>query len=292
MFIKYVLVVDSEISNEHSCIHTWSSEPTVITKRLCGFPDKGTKNYLSERYEREWSRFSLGWYRIGEGVGIHPLLNSEELHQAVKAEQERLDNNYKRPVIVAQGCMGSSQDQSLDDFLAELEERRKLRKEQDRQHPYRTAVVNAYHAVRRFWRDTANPEQVAREAKFAWQRATRGWSDRDTWGMDYYLSRVIPDMVAFLRTSKDGLPTKLPDDWTPENWRDYLLEGNNFCHYTEQEFDDILSRIEIGFRRYAERYHNAPFSDSELTDEEKKFIDDEFAKSGQMLLRYFHLLWS
>lgn len=40
---------------------------------------------------------------------------------------------------------------------------------------------------------------TGRNIKAAWQRITRGWSDRDTWSLDTYLLEILPEMVDYLR---------------------------------------------------------------------------------------------
>lgn len=55
--------------------------------------------------------------------------------------------------------------------------------------------------------------------KAAWQRATRGWADRDTWNLDSYLLDILPEMISHLGENTHGFPIDFP---TYESWQDYL----------------------------------------------------------------------
>ena len=59
--------------------------------------------------------------------------------------------------------------------------------------------------------------------KAAWQRATRGWADRDTWNLDSYLLDILPEMIDHLRIHTHGYPGY--DEFnTPEKWDKFLKE--------------------------------------------------------------------
>lgn len=59
--------------------------------------------------------------------------------------------------------------------------------------------------------------------KAAWQRATRGWADRDTWNLDSYLLEILPEMIDYLRINTHGYPGYGEFD-TPEKWDKFLKE--------------------------------------------------------------------
>lgn len=60
--------------------------------------------------------------------------------------------------------------------------------------------------------------------KAAWQRAKRGWADRDTWNLDKHLLDIIPDMVEYLRFHTHGYPGELRGFPTSVDWEDYLRD--------------------------------------------------------------------
>lgn len=60
--------------------------------------------------------------------------------------------------------------------------------------------------------------------KAAWQRATRGWADRDTWNLDYYLLEILPEMIDYLCENTHGWPGEYNGFPTPEDWSKFLKE--------------------------------------------------------------------
>jgi hypothetical protein len=54
---------------------------------------------------------------------------------------------------------------------------------------------------------------IPREIKWAYQRVTRGWSDRDVWSMDYHLSNILVGMLRRLKETKHGVPLDFCGDW-------------------------------------------------------------------------------
>lgn len=57
--------------------------------------------------------------------------------------------------------------------------------------------------------------------KAAWQRATRGWADRDVWSLDHYLLEILPEMVNSLRETTHGFPVNEKFS-TMEEWDEFL----------------------------------------------------------------------
>ncbi|MEU3052234.1 hypothetical protein [Streptomyces griseus] len=60
---------------------------------------------------------------------------------------------------------------------------------------------------------------VGRKPKWWWQRARRGYSERDTWSFDRYLARVIAGGCQQLREGHS-----YPSDMTAERWGAYLSD--------------------------------------------------------------------
>ena len=60
---------------------------------------------------------------------------------------------------------------------------------------------------RLFWRLVRLPGDIRRGIKFFIQRGVRGYSDRDTWGFDYYLAQVISGGIKYLKANCHSMPT-------------------------------------------------------------------------------------
>lgn len=82
--------------------------------------------------------------------------------------------------------------------------------------------------------------------KWAWQRMRRGWSDRDAWSFDDYLSGVI---AGGLRNIRNG--HSYPADMEADEWEAYL--------------DEIIDALD--------RYHNTKFSGAEYAEEMTAYSD-------------------
>ena len=57
-----------------------------------------------------------------------------------------------------------------------------------------------------------------RKYKFMWQRITRGFSDMDTWNMDYVFSVFILPRLRRFRELHNGYPANL----TPRKWKNMI----------------------------------------------------------------------
>jgi hypothetical protein len=76
-----------------------------------------------------------------------------------------------------------------------------------------------------------------RSFKYAYQRATRGWANCDTWDLDDYLEHVISGTLNYLADNHWGYPgnEKFPDD---ETWTKYLKDmAQKF--YNGNEINDV-----------------------------------------------------
>ena len=99
--------------------------------------------------------------------------------------------------------------------------------------------------------------------RWAWQRVMRGWDDRAVWSLDYYFSKLIPEVVTELKEREKGVPTAMFDEG---DWDD-----DNYC-YREGAVDKatikwnaILDDIAEGFARW-----NEIMDDCGNPDEDKK----------------------
>ncbi|MGD2071865.1 MAG: hypothetical protein PVG65_00040 [Candidatus Thorarchaeota archaeon] len=50
------------------------------------------------------------------------------------------------------------------------------------------------------------PKDISREIKWFIQRGRRGWSDRDSWSIDWWLAEIMPSILKALKKSKQGTP--------------------------------------------------------------------------------------
>lgn len=75
--------------------------------------------------------------------------------------------------------------------------------------------------------------------KAAWQRATRGWADRDVWNLCHHLLDIMPEMVDHLSNHAHGYPGEYNGFPTYESWIKFLREeiaAPLRCANEEQKF--------------------------------------------------------
>lgn len=51
------------------------------------------------------------------------------------------------------------------------------------------------------------PKDMYNEIKWFIQRGRRGWSDRDSWSIDWWLSEIMPSILMRLKNNKQGIPS-------------------------------------------------------------------------------------
>lgn len=97
-------------------------------------------------------------------------------------------------------------------------------------------VIERAHSARRFARS------IPREIRWAWQRSRRGYSDRDVWGFDTHLARIISGGVRQLIGELHGWPGP---------------------PMTFEEWQGILDKIATGFEAYLALHEETPFDEAE-----------------------------
>lgn len=118
-----------------------------------------------------------------------------------------------------------------------------------------------------------------REVKWFLQRGRRGWADRDVWGLDGYLARVISESVAYLEKTTIGYPTPKAE-WP---WPDEVGEQAN------REWHETLRAISGGFGSVSE-------GDYHVEDAEGNFVlppivKPEYERAKALFAEHFWSLW-
>lgn len=94
-----------------------------------------------------------------------------------------------------------------------------------KKHPIRNWIIGA-------WRLFITPYKMffdfLIEIKWFIQRGKNGWAIKDTWNIDMYLAKIIPEMIMYLKKTGHALPT-----WTEDKTEEQA----------EKEWNDILDDI-------------------------------------------------
>jgi len=166
---------------------------------------------------------------------------------------------------------------SVDELMARLNEN-------DKKHPVRGWFDKIFPngiAGWRAWYSLSHPWKIIeycwQEMVFAWQRVFRGWDDRAVWSIDWYLAKLIPQLIRELSKQGHGLPGDLfPNDTfgegaTPEEEEEAL-----------RKWHEILEKIAIGFDVYHEHEHEVFYK-----DEFKKPFEEAF----DLFRKWFGAFW-
>ena len=141
-----------------------------------------------------------------------------------------------------------------------------------------------YYKVLRAWHWCL---RVPREAKWKWQRAQRGWSDQDSWGIYAYLGGIIPEMVRHMRSYTGGHPGRLKN---MKQWYK-ILDDMAYGFEQQAKWDaDYVSMV--GWKKNGKEYYD--FKDKEWCkayEKKQKEVTKAFDKSMKLFSIWFLNLW-
>jgi hypothetical protein len=256
----------------------------VMDAALDAYIEKGLDAVSDSYITYEYDFFSCNVF-----LGVEELAN----YCADQAEWRRKDEERgkKIEVIMGTGVTGLDEDITLERFEGMLERSEEKRRQFAHDHPFKATVRNARRHIGWWW-DENNPKFLCRKATWVKQRVSRGWSDRDAWDAFTHMSDIIVGMLEYLRKRRTGLPGKRPGDITPEEWREYYLNGAfEPVHWSEEDWwDGIVPRIITAFKT-KKLLANEPGVWLQLTKEERDLLEAEYEEMGGYFIRYFDSFW-
>lgn len=150
----------------------------------------------------------------------------------------------------------------LTDNLEELEERLDAHERWRRTGRAKLAPYWWRITWKRFCNSGNTPQDWLRRVRWFWQRGRRGYSDRDLWSFDHYLSRVIAGGMRQLADGAHGTPYEfnpiLLDEQGEFIWDDELHEPRTSRPWGEAHaaWRDMLREIAAGFGEWDERWRS------------------------------------
>ena len=136
--------------------------------------------------------------------------------------------------------------------------------------------------VKYYLRKLPNPirkiKKYPRSIKFAYQRVTRGFSDRDAWNGDIYLAGQIAGISEWLVQNSHGIPASYA----------YQPDFNDPVEIMAERRDADYRKYIAVFREYAKNGHAF---DQEWKDELGGVLDSEIDDSLQWFAKHFLELW-
>jgi len=133
--------------------------------------------------------------------------------------------------------------------------------------------------IQRIWYKTYTfiPD-LFREIRYGFQRAHRGYSDRDCWAIDEFLADILPKMIRQLSKYHGGCPIGVYDK----------KKKGNECH----QWEKILIEMAEGFEA-ARSLNDLDFYEKGKAGWEKrrKKLFDKFNKGMALFVKYYFGLW-
>lgn len=140
------------------------------------------------------------------------------------------------------------------------------------------------------------PRDVYRYFKRGIQRWNRGWSDADIWGVNDFLSRVIPAMLKRLKETQQGLPTWTEDkteEQAQKEWNDILDTIINTFETSKKIADNELGYFENWSQRKYD-YYNKIWVTHTYEPKPRAMTKEECGKYKQgweLFRKYYFSLW-
>jgi len=194
--------------------------------------------------------------------------------------------------------------EDIDDIFKRYEEEQK---EEDKKHPFRAHI--------RDWLDERFPSGIAdyrasyaltrpwkilrywkNEVRFAWQRVLRGWDDKATWHVGYYLAETLPGIIRQLKEEGDGVPIRMyeGEEGLPfsEKQLGSIDKNGNYVETEEdkkalEKWNKILDEIADGFDAYIKFDESTHWGKS--PEEDENYV--KFQRALDLLKEYYEDLW-
>lgn len=127
------------------------------------------------------------------------------------------------------------------------------RREWRKKHPFRAWFKKCVHWP--FLRFVRRIENIPREVCWFIQRGLRGWADCDTWSIDWYLNRIMPEMLERLAERKIGAPFGIGQP----RWKNMLLRQAKNYRVMHRHLEDFrfkeATRILKEINRFMDKYY-------------------------------------
>lgn len=129
--------------------------------------------------------------------------------------------------------------------------------------------------------------------KSFFQRGIRGWADSDTWGLDFYLSKIIYEGLVYLKKHKQGFPITISPTVVNDPNKDIDYDLN------EKNWNLIMDKVIYAFKLSndignGDREFYLPKLDNKNKRKLKYLTIDEdrkMKKGFKLFIEYYHSFW-
>ena len=144
-----------------------------------------------------------------------------------------------------------------------------------------------------------NIKQFFKNCKYAWQRATKGYSDWDRWDLDVFYTELMIQSLKEFVDKAHGAPDPYFDHENDsiEPWKKYVYEIADHLDHSREESDYFTNKYDKiiedpGFdkrTRSQRRYLLNCWRDQ--NEKNQKLRDQEFAKALDMIKEMHGAFW-
>jgi hypothetical protein len=140
------------------------------------------------------------------------------------------------------------------------------------------------------------PRDIYRYFKRGMQRWNRCWSDEDVWGVNDFLSKVIPAMLKRLKETQHGLPTwteEKTEEQAQKEWDEILDSIIETFETSKKIADNELAYFEKWTQKKADKY-NKIWIDWKYEPKPRAMTKEEclrYKKGWFYLQKFFYSLW-
>jgi hypothetical protein len=218
--------------------------------------------------------------------------------------KEKLPPNKKEILMVEAPQKDYESFDSTEDMFESFEEEQK---EEDKRHPVKANIrdwldkifpsgiadTRAYYAL-------AHPWKILRyykdEIKYAYQRVSKGYDDKATWHVGYYLAETLPKIIRQLKEEGHGVPISMYTEESlfalSEKRLGSIDKDGNYIETDEdkaasEKWDKILDEIAEGFECYLK--YDEKFGYKTPREEDENY--QKFQKALVLLKEYYEDLW-
>lgn len=105
-----------------------------------------------------------------------------------------------------------------------------------------------------------------KSVKMAWQRATKGYCDRDLWDLGHFYLEIFEGSLQAFKNNLHGTPGRLGSvDFTEEQWEEAHKIWVNHLSEIERHFHNVLHYRDVFKNEYEEEWHKInPFKFEKL----------------------------
>lgn len=177
---------------------------------------------------------------------------------------------------------------SLDDLFKEMDERREKRPRLIKWiDTWFGGSLAGYRVSYSIIRPHLVIEEWWRQILWAWQRVFRGWDDRASWSVDYWLDDKMIEILTRLKETKHGTPMSFFDGFDYNENYEYSDEDHKKANALwDAEIDKMISAFKA-----SKELEEVVFVTKEQYFAECERLNSVFEEGMKSFTKYYKALW-